>query len=130
MAMDFNFVLTNSKSNGVFTTAEENETTLLSNDAHVETSILSNVNEDGGMDAFGGKDIFGTIDLSNMDESLFANAGTEAAGSIAMGAEAAGSIAMGTEAAGSIAMGGAEAAGSVACGSDSGSGGGSFSSFC
>lgn len=85
----------------------------------------SAINEDCGMDAFGGKDLFGNPDLSNMDAGLFASAGntdnSEAAGSIAYGAETAGSVA--------CADGGAGA--SVGAGADCGScGGGGFISVC
>lgn len=125
MAMDFSLILSNSKSNGLLTNSDS-ESSILSSDNLTSTSILSDTNEGCCMDAFSGKDMFGTVDLDNMNESLFAN-NTEAAGSIAMdGAEAAGSIAMGgVETAGSVAMGGSEAAGSVACDS-----GGGFSSVC
>ena len=84
------------------------------------TSLLS-PDADGGFDGFDGKDIFGTVDFSNMNETFFtASAETETAGSVAYNsAETAGSVAY---------TGGAETAGSVACGSSSG--GSSFSSVC
>lgn len=80
------------------------------------------LNDDCAMDAFGGKDLFGTPDFTNIDASLFADASTgetEAAGSVAYGVETAGSVA--------CADGGASVGTGADCGS---SDGGGFSSFC
>lgn len=111
---------------------------LLTNNSNSSTettpSLLSNNNEaqnagaasllssdtDGGFDGFAGKDIFGTVDFSNMNETFFSASAAETTGSVAYNsAETAGSVAY---------TGGAETAGSVACGSESG--GSSFSSVC
>lgn len=126
MSTGFNFILLGNSSGSLYANNTDSDSSLLSTDIDNSGSILtatSNYNQGDCMDAFGGKDMFGTIDLSNMDTNLFANADTsEAAGSLAS-AETIGSVAYGT----------AEAAGSVACsdggGFDSGGGGG-FSSMC
>lgn len=123
MALSF-FLSTNSNKSSIDTANSLNN--INNNNAETAGSAVmfgNAENDDCAMDAFGGKDIFGTPDLSNMDSSLFANAGntgeTEAAGSLAFNAEAAGSLA--------CADGGAGASVSVGC--DSGSSGGGFSSF-
>ncbi len=74
---------------------------LLSSDNDFEAqntcSILTFDNPENatGMDAFGGKDLFGNPDFSNMDSSFMANnAGAETVGSVAMNsAETVGSVA-------------------------------------
>ncbi len=126
MAAGFSFILSNNS--GLLSySASESETSLLSNNgAENNTNILTATNSDYGFDAFGGKDIFGSIDFSNMNENLFADASQ---------AETAGSIAFNSiETVGSIACTSVETAGSVACSStgfDSGScGGDAFSSVC
>lgn len=117
-------LLSNNSNNSV-----ETNNSLLSNvNAAQENgaiSLLSQQNGDSGFDAFGGKDIFGSIDFSNMDNNLFTASaeGAETTGSVAYNpAETTGSIACAS---------GAETTGSVACGSsDSGSSCSSFSSVC
>jgi len=111
-----------------FFSSLDSETGLLSNknDSENVGSILSNPNNDGGLDAFGGKDFFGNPDCSNMDENFFADASAETVGSLACAS---------AETIGSLACNSAETIGSVACasvGSDAGAscGGGSFSSVC
>ena len=127
MAMSFNFVLSNNTpSNGSYSDSET-EVGLLSNNNSGNSSILTATNDynNGGIDAFAGKDAFGSCDLSNFNESFFANASTETVGSVAFDS---------SETVGSVACASAETAGSVACGGgDSGAGscgGGSFSSVC
>lgn len=119
--------LTNNSSAGLLS-SPESESGLLSNnnDSGNIGGLFSMVNDNCGLDAFGGKDFFGSPDLSNLNESFFANA-----------AETVGSVACNTvETVGSVAFNAAETVGSVACaGADAGSscgsdGGGSFSSFC
>lgn len=124
MALSF-FLSTHSNNSSIDTANSLNN--INNNNEETAGSVAmfgSETKDDGGMDAFGGKDLFGTPDFSNIDSSLFANAGTgetEAAGSIAYGVETAGSVA--------CADGGAGA--SVGAGADCGSsGGGGFSSFC
>lgn len=119
---------TSNSTAGLLSTQESNsEAGLLSNiNNSSECSILTVTGNNGGIDAFAGKDIFGTPDFSNMDESFFANAGeAETAGSVAYGnTETAGSIACGAETAGSVA--------SASVGGDCGSAcsDGGFSSMC
>lgn len=130
----FNLTLTaNSSSNLSNDSAFDAD--LSTNTADTANSIL-NMNSNNGecIDAFGGKDIFGTPDLSNMDEGLFsADAGAETAGSVAS-AETMGSVAYNSsETAGSVACadGGASAGAAASASSgDGGCGGGSFSSVC
>lgn len=92
-------------------------------------------NDSSGFDAFGGKDLFGNPDFSNMNESSFQ---VETAGSLAYAnhAEAAGSLAcadLGSICGSNFSTGdsgaGASAGGGSPCGS-CGGGGGSFSSVC
>ena len=117
-------LLSNNSNNSI-----ETANSLLSNGNDAETSdaisLLSQENGDCGFDGFAGKDIFGTVDFSNMDSNLFtASAASAETGGAAPinSAETAGSVAY---------TGGAETAGSVACGSgDGGCSGGSFSSVC
>lgn len=126
MAMSFNFVLSNN-TNGYNTGLEsDSETSLLSDTNMNDSSILTATSDynNSCVDAFGGKDLFGTCDISNMSEAAFvAESSAETAGSVACNS---------AETMGSVACGSTETAGSVACGSDSGSscGGSSFSSFC
>lgn len=83
-------------------------TSLLSNNIQFASasSLLSTNNYNSGFDAFGGKDIFGSINFSNLNESFFTSA-VETAGSIANNStETIGSIASATETAGSVAFGG------------------------
>lgn len=128
MAMSFNFILTGNTSNGL-NASTETESGLLSNNAEETTSLLSVENGECAMDAFGGKDIFGTCDVSNMNDNMFAGCAAETVGSVAT-AETVGSVAYASaETVGSVASG-AEAAGSVACGGGDCGGGGSFSSVC
>lgn len=115
--MTFNFVLssnTPNSSTGLLSNNNDAETAGSLAYAEGETSLLES--NDGGFDAFGGKDLFGTPDFSNMNEASFSSEG-----SVAYTAETAGSIACA-----------AETVGSVACasigGSDCGGGSSSFSS--
>lgn len=124
MSTGFSFVLSSnngSSSSALDYSLNSNENMSNNNDFTSDNSILANPNmDDGGMDAFGGKDLFG--DLSNMNESDLASFG-DSANSVAT-----------AETAGSIASTSAETAGSVACaaGADSGSAcsDGGFSSMC
>lgn len=124
MSTDFSFILSSNNNSSASTE------TLLSNNTDTNAETVGSVasilftpnNDDAGFDAFGGKDVFGTPDLSDMDGDLFANASqTETVGSVAYNS---------TETVGSVACASVETAGSVAC-ADSGSSGGesSFSSF-
>lgn len=126
MASEFSFILTTgSQSSGLLSNISSDNSS--NNEVEATTSLLSAPNNDGAVDAFGGKDMFGTPDLSNANESFFANASNEA--------ETAGSVACATETVGSVACASTETAGSVACasvGGDSGAGsfgGGGFSSM-
>lgn len=126
MAMSFNFILSNNAANGYSTTLEsDTESGSLSDFNAQDSSILTATGDynNSCVDAFGGKDLFGTCDVSNMSEAFVASESAETAGSVACNS---------TETMGSMACNSAETAGSVACGSDSGSSGGcsSFSSFC
>lgn len=124
--MEFGFFLSSNKSGSI-----ETASSLLSspqNEFESCISFLSDGNDsDCGFDAFGGKDLFGNPDFSNMDASMFtANASNiETVGSVASSS---------IETIGSMACASAETAGSVACasvGGDCGSSGvGGFSSFC
>lgn len=81
----------------------------------------NDASEDIGMDAFGGKDLFGNPDLSNINGSFFTDAGeSETVGSVACGVETAGSVAC------------ADIGGGASVGADSGAscGGGGFTSVC
>lgn len=123
MALSF-FLSTNSSKSSIDTANSLNSIDHNNSETAATAVMFGNAeNDDCAMDAFGGKDIFGTPDLSNMDTSLFANAGntgeTEAAGSVAYSVETSGSVA--------CADGGAGASVGGDCGS---SGGGGFSSFC
>lgn len=119
MSTEFNFILSNNSSTSLLSSNSDSSTSLLSSGTQ-ETSLLTSTNADGCVDAFGGKDIFGTCDLSNISESILTSANnSEAAGSVAYNAETIGSVACGAEAAGSVAF----------CGSDSSSSS-SFSSVC
>ena len=124
MSTNFSFVLSNnSSSNGLLSTCDS-EIGLLSDNSNSIGSILTMVsNSDAGFDAFGGKDIFGSFNISDYSDGFFASADS---------AEVAGSVAC-FSAGLSIAGGTAETAGSVAySGGDCGSfsGGGAFSSVC
>lgn len=127
MAMSFNFILSNNNSANGYLTASETEESSLLTESNIQNSsnilTASTASNEACIDAFGGKDIFGTCDVSNMNETVFANASVETAGSIASNS---------VETMGSVACGAAETAGSVAYGSsDSGSSGSAgFSSFC
>lgn len=122
---------TNNPSTGLLSNSDSDSDLLSNNNDTENASILSILNDDdnAGFDAFGGKDIFGTVDLSNLDENFFANDDTQAeSASIAYDS---------AETIGSVAFNSAETAGSMACaGADAGAscgasdGGGSFSSFC
>ncbi len=118
--MDFTtFMFSANNSSAGLLSNPESETSLLSNGG-IETinSILSTVNNNnGGFDFFGGHDIFGSPDFSNLnDGTFFACASqTETVGSIAFGS---------TETVGSVAS-----AGMGGCSIGDG-GGGSFSSVC
>lgn len=104
----------------------DSESSLLSNNISGNVSLLSPLNSnDAGIDAFGGKDMFGTPDFSNPNAAFFADVPqTETTGSIAYdSAETIGSVAFNSaETAGSVACAGA----GVSCGGDSGG----FSSVC
>lgn len=122
-------ILTNTSSAGLLS-SPESESGLLSNNYNSGDmgGLFSMINDNGGFDAFGGKDFFGSLDLSSLNESFFASIQqAETAGSVAYNtAETVGSVAFNTaETVGSVACAGADAGSS--CGSD---GGGSFSSFC
>ena len=126
MAMSFNFVLSNNTANGYCTTAESDTDSGLLSGVNVQDSNILTATGDYNsacVDAFGGKDLFGTCDISNASEAFVVDGTAETAGSVACNS---------VETMGSVACNSAETAGSVACGSDSGSsgGGGSFSSFC
>lgn len=124
---DFNFMfLTGNKSNGLLMSSntENDSESLLSNNYNYAESVFSGLYSNDSIDAFGGKDMFGTVDVSNLNESFFvceANSDTETMGSVAYNS---------AETAGSIAFAGAGAC--VGAGADSGScgGGGSFASVC
>lgn len=95
----------------------------------VETSgSLACLFDAEGSDSFGGKDIFGTVDCSNMNESFFANASSdvETSGSLAC-------VGSGIDF-GGVSCGGGDFGGAACAsvGGDSGGscGGGSFSSVC
>lgn len=122
---------TNNSSTSLLSNFDSDADFLSNNNTESTNSLLSILNDDenAGFDAFGGKDIFGTIDLSNMNESFFACATqTETVGSVACdSAETIGSVAFNSaETAGSVAC--VDAGAGAACGSSEGSG--SFSSFC
>ena len=129
MTMEFNFILSNNATNSFFTADSDSESTLLTAGSNFQSaSILTADSNEGSecIDAFGGKDMFGTCDCSNINtESFTAFDSSETAGSMAFGS--------GSETMGSVACGSAETAGSVACssgGSDGGFSCGGFSSFC
>lgn len=120
-------ILTSNSLSGLLS-SHDSESSLLSSGEESNVSILSNLDANSGIDGFAGKDIFGTADLSNLNESFFASAqDTDTAGSVAYNS---------ADTAGSVAFNSADTAGSVACADGagascgSGEGGGSFSSFC
>lgn len=116
---------TNSSSIGLLSNNDSNsEGGLLSNTNITECSLLTGTANGCGVDAFSGKDFFGTPDFTNMDVNFFANVGDiDTAGSVAYG---------NVETVGSVASVGVETVGSVACGGfDAGSScDGGFSSMC
>lgn len=121
----------NNSSTSLLSNSDSESSLLSNNNSGNDLSVLSILNDDSnsGFDAFGGKDIFGTIDLSNLNESFFACAAqTETIGSVAYdSAETIGSVAFNSaETAGSVAS--VDAGAGAACGSSEGSS--SFSSFC
>lgn len=126
---DFNFMfLTNNVSNSFFSNADSESGSLLNNTYDNISSLLTATAEDCGMDAFVGKDMFGSADISNLNESFFTSSPqNETMGDVAYNsAETAGSVAY---------AGGSDPGACVgACASasaDAGScGGGSFSSVC
>jgi len=80
------------------------------------------------MDSFGGKDAFGSENLSNMDSSFFASAPqTETAGSLACGSSAGAGFSGGADSGSSAGASSGGDCGGASCGS---SGGGSFASVC
>lgn len=116
----------NNSSSGLLSNSDT-ESGLLSNNNYSENteSILTIPICNGGSDAFGDKDFFGSFELSNLNENFFANMEQiETMGSIAYdSAETIGSVAYAT----------AETIGSVACiGISTGTSCdiSSFSSFC
>lgn len=127
MAMSFSFILSNNTACFNGNSESDSDAGLLSNNGFQNVSVLTATSDYDGSctDAFGGKDMFGTCDISNSNVGFVADASAETAGSVAFNS---------FDAMGSIACGSVETAGSVACASgcsDSGSsGGGSFSSFC
>ena len=87
-------------------------------------AFFADANENfGGLDSFGDKDLFGTIDYSNMNNFTAYASDTETIGSIAFS---------GAETIGSVASSGFESSSFSAGGFSGGScgGGGGFSSFC
>ncbi len=87
-------------------------------------ALFTNTNENfGGLDSFGDKDLFGTVDYSNMYNFTADASGAETIGSIAF---------TGAETIGSVASSGFEGSSFSASGFSGGScgGGGGFSSFC
>lgn len=128
--MEFNFFLSSNKNNSVETSG-----LLASNENKgVETvgsvaSLLSTGSQDGTcVDAFGGKDIFGNVDFTNVPSDFVAsNSNVETAGSLAcadfsaLGSADFSSSSTGTE-------GSCGASGSV--GGDCGSSSGGFSLSC
>lgn len=131
MALDFSLTLSSKdSSNDFFGFGSESEPLFCSNS--FINSVLSNelINCLGGSDAFGGKDIFGNPDFSNIDLSLFADASqVETIGSVAYApVETMGSAAfVSTETIGSVAC---DISGDAGFSSSCSDGGGSFSSFC
>jgi len=127
--MDFSFFLSTGNTNGSVSLLNSSN-----GDAETIGSVgclfdASSENSTGCLDAFGGKDFFGTPDCSNMDTSFFAaNTQAETMGSVAYNAETIGSVACSAETVGSVAFSGA----SCASGDSSGGscGGGGFSSVC
>lgn len=145
MASDFNLILTSNGSSNDFFNAENASDSSFGSDSMINSILTSStLNENGGFDAFSGKDIFGTPDFSNIDNNLFNTISSEAEtiGSIAAASsvETIGSIAcVSAETIGSISDGGFSDAGAASsCASASiggdcggcGGGGGSFSSVC
>lgn len=130
--MDFTtfMFLTNNSSSGLLSDSESEAGLLSNNSLENMCSILTMSTGNGGFDAFGGKDFFGSPDLSNLNENFFAIATqTETVGSVAYNtAETVGSVAYSSaETVGSVAFAGVGADAGASCSSD---GGGSFSSFC
>lgn len=102
MSTDFNFVLSANASANFMSSNNDMDDTNSANDYADSLLFNGNSNPSGLIDAFSGKDIFGTIDFSNMDTSFFANASSaETVGSVAMNsAETVGSVAFAGESAG------------------------------
>jgi len=127
MNFTFGFLATNPSSNSSVETAGS----LAYGNHDVETAgSLACLDNGGGFDSFGSKDLFGNVDFSNMDNSFFANASSvETAGSLAcadFGASA--GFDFGGASSGGDFGGGACASVGADCGSSCG--GGSFSSVC
>jgi len=131
MAAGFNFVLSSNNSGN---SSIETSNTLLSanNDAETTGSIAlltGSGNEVNGFDAFGGKDIFGSTNYSDMSAVYVANAGNaETAGSLACVGAGMASVSVFSDAGGASA--GASVGGDCGGGGASCGGGGGFSSFC
>lgn len=120
MALSF-FLSTHNSNSSIDTASSLNGMNHSTETAGSVASLFGGTGEDCGMDAFGGKDLFGNPDLSSINGSFFANAGE---------AETVGSVACGVETAGSVAC--ANVGGGVSVGADSGAscGGGGFTSVC
>lgn len=102
MATDFNFVLSSNASTGL-TSFNNNDNESQPSNNYASSLMFENTSNPSGLiDAFSGKDIFGTVDFSNMDASFFASASSaETVGSVAMNsAETVGSVAFAGESAG------------------------------
>lgn len=121
--MDFTTFMfsANNSSSGLLSKSETDTSLLSNNNSEAGNSILSTPNCNGGFDFFGGYDIFGSPDFSDINGSFFASASqAETVGSVAFAS---------TETTGSVASAGMGFdAGGCACAC--GDGGGSFSSIC
>lgn len=123
----------NNSSKGLLSNSDSDSepSSLLSNSMNNVGSILTMSNNESGMDAFGGKDLFGTTNFANFNELSFVSSNqVETVGSVAYNsAETVGSVAcasMGFDGGASAGAG----AGASACAGAGSCGGGSFSSVC
>jgi len=121
--MDFSFNFF-AKSTSGKSTVETTGSLANSNQAETVGSLACLINDEGSMDSFGGKDAFGSENLSNIDSSFFAsNPQSETAGSLACGSFTSVGFSGGSDFGGS-------SVGSSSGGDCGGSSCGSFTSVC
>lgn len=127
MTLSF-FLSTNHSSNSAPETAgslaySNNNNGHSGNSIEVAGSLAFLSSPNGGMDSFGGRDMFASPNCANMDASLFANASSpETAGGLA--------CAIGSDFSGADSGASAGAGASAGGGDCGGGGGGGFSSVC